>query len=107
MEANKAQSDNIKHALCYVPIAAIVLFFTEEKKSDALKKHIKYWNFLFFAYIIARFIITAILPLWSLSSLLFLIYAGITWFLGYKAYQWEDMNVEYIDKFEETIKEKL
>lgn len=42
MEANKAQSDNIKHALCYVPIAAIVLFFTEEKKSDALKKHIKY-----------------------------------------------------------------
>ncbi len=107
MEQNKSNSDNLKNALCYVPIVAIVLFFTEEKKSDSLKKHIKYWNFLFFAYIIARFIITAVLPLWSLSGILFLAYAGITWFLGYKAYNWEDMNVEYIDKFEDKIKEKL
>jgi DNA polymerase III delta subunit len=39
---NKPNSDNLKNALCYVPFAAIVLFFTEEKKSNSLKKHIKY-----------------------------------------------------------------
>lgn len=42
MEQNKSNSDNLKNALCYVPIVAIILFFTEEKKSDSLKKHIKY-----------------------------------------------------------------
>jgi hypothetical protein len=90
-----------------VPFAAIVLFFTEEKKSNSLKKHIKYWNFLFFAYIIARFIVTAVLPLWFLSGFLFIIYAWIAGYLWYKAYVWEDMDIEYIDKFEEKIKEKL
>jgi len=107
MEQNKSNSDNLKNALCYVPFIAIILFFTEEKKSESLKKHIKYWNFLFFAYIIARFIITAVLPLWILSGMLFIIYAWITGFLAYKVYNGEEVDVEYIDKFEETIKEKL
>lgn len=42
MEQNKSNSDNLKNALCYVPFIAIILFFTEEKKSESLKKHIKY-----------------------------------------------------------------
>lgn len=42
METNKSPSDNLKNALCYVPIGALVLFFTEENKTKSLKKHIKY-----------------------------------------------------------------
>jgi hypothetical protein len=41
-EQNKSSSDSLKHALCYIPLVAIVLFFVEEKKTDELRKHIKY-----------------------------------------------------------------
>jgi hypothetical protein len=41
-EQKKSDSDNLKNALCYIPLIALVLFFTEENKSIELKKHIKY-----------------------------------------------------------------
>jgi hypothetical protein len=41
-ELKKSGSDYLKNALCYVPLVALVLFFTEENKSVELKKHIKY-----------------------------------------------------------------
>ena len=108
MEENKkSNSDNLKNALCYIPFVAIWLFFTENNRSNSLNKHIKYWNFLFIAYILARFILIWVLWLYFVSGLLFLIYAGITGFLGYKAYNGEDMDVEYIDNFEEKFKENL
>lgn len=43
MEENKkSNSDNLKNALCYIPFVAIWLFFTENKRSNSLNKHIKY-----------------------------------------------------------------
>jgi hypothetical protein len=41
---NKQSSNNekTKNAICYIPFAAIVMFFTEQKKSKELMKHIKY-----------------------------------------------------------------
>jgi len=36
------QNENIKHALCYIPIVAIVILFIEDKKDEKLKKHIRY-----------------------------------------------------------------
>ena len=106
-EIKKSNSDNLKNALCYIPFVAIWLFFTEEKKSSSLTKHIKYGNFLFIAYILIRFILMWVLWLHFLSTLLFIIYAGATGFLWYKAYNGEDVDVEYIDNFEEKIKENL
>jgi hypothetical protein len=105
MEENKqTNADNLKNALNYLPFVWIWLFFTETKKTPLFKKHNKYWNFIFIWFILIRFVVTLLLPLWGL---LFVIYAWIAWFLGYKAYNWEDMDVEYIDNFEEKIKENL
>lgn len=108
MEENKkSNSDHLKNAICYIPFVAIWLFFTEEKKSVSIKKHIKYWNFLFIAYILVRFILIWVLWLYFVSTPLFLIYACITGFFGYKAYKGENIEVKYIDNFEEKIKENL
>jgi hypothetical protein len=39
---NEMANIRIKNALCYVPLAAFFIHFTETKKSAELKKHIKY-----------------------------------------------------------------
>jgi membrane protein implicated in regulation of membrane protease activity len=61
---------------------------------------------LLLGYIIIRFLITGVLllPIWGL---LFLIYAGVSIFFWYKAYSGEDVTIEYIDKFEEKVKENI
>ena len=41
-ETNKPTKSNLQNALCYAPFVAIILFFSVEKKSETLKKHIKY-----------------------------------------------------------------
>ena len=41
-ESTKTNSENFKNAMCYVPFGAIVMFFAENKKTDTLKKNIKY-----------------------------------------------------------------
>lgn len=33
---------NFKYAICYIPLVAIFLYFTEKNISDEYKKHIKY-----------------------------------------------------------------
>jgi len=40
--SKESKSENFKNAMCYVPFGAIVMFFAENKKSDTLKKNIKY-----------------------------------------------------------------
>ena len=42
---NLSNSDKLKNALCYVPLVWVVLFFTEENKSQLLMKNIKYWTY--------------------------------------------------------------
>ncbi len=107
MEDNKpTNSDKFKNSICYVPFGWIVLFFTEETKSKELMKHIKYGTFLLIAFMVIQFIIVWVLsiPLWWI---LFLIYAWITGFLWFKAHNWEDINLEYIDDFEKKIKDNM
>lgn len=105
-ENNKSKNDNFKNAICYIPFVAFWLFFAESNRSEELNKHIKYGAFLFIAFIFIRFIIVWILmiPFWAL---LFWIYAWISWFLWYKAYNWEDIDIEYIDNFEEKVKNNM
>lgn len=106
VKKEKANNDKFKNAICYIPFVSIILFFIEEKKSKELLKNIKYGAFLLLGYIIIRFLITGVLllPIWGL---LFLIYAGVSIFFWYKAYSGEDVTIEYIDKFEEKVKENI
>ena len=99
MPENKTNNDNLKNALCYIPFVGIIIFFSENKKSDELVKNIKYSSFFLVVYII----LYAILP-WALWSILFLLYIWISIFLWYKAYSWEKIELEYIDKLEQKIK---
>jgi hypothetical protein len=67
-----------------------------------LMKHIKYGTALFWVYIIA------LVVLWwmHISGILFLLYAWTAWILWYKAYNWEDVQIDYVDKVESKIREK-
>lgn len=103
---NNSNRENFQNAICYIPAVWIWLFFTQENRSKELNKHIKYWTSLFVWFILLRFILVWILMI-PLGWILFLLYAWITWFFWYKAYSWTDVNIEYIDKFEETVKEKM
>lgn len=42
VESKKTNSENFKNAMCYVPFGAFVMYFAENKKTDLLKKNIKY-----------------------------------------------------------------
>lgn len=39
---SKNNKENFKYAICYIPLVAIFLFFTEKDTNDNYKKHIKY-----------------------------------------------------------------
>lgn len=54
---NQNQKDNVRNAICYIPFAAIILFFVEDKKSDELKKHIKYGIYLLVAFMVLNFLL--------------------------------------------------
>ena len=58
------------------------------------------------AFIIIQFVITGIFMI-PIGSILFLIYAWCTGYLWWKAYNWNDINIEYIDDFEKKIKDNL
>lgn len=103
---NISNGDKLKNAICYIPFVWIILFFTEQNKSSELIKNIKYWTFLFIAFVLIRLLLVWILMM-PLSWILFLLYAGIVGFFWFKAYNWEDINIEYIDDFEKKIKENL
>lgn len=99
MDTNETSKNiNLKHALCYIPLVAIIFFFTENNKSTELMKHIKYWIVLFIWYIILQSF---------LGWIMFLIYVWIIAFLWYKAYNWEAVELEHIDNLEKKIKENL
>lgn len=101
-EQNKSSSDSLKNALCYIPLVAIVLFFVEEKKTEELRKHIKYGVILLVWYIILQAVLGFLI--WGM---LFLLYIGISAFLFYKAYQWEDVNLEHIDNLEKKVQDEF
>lgn len=102
MEDKSSNNQNLKNALCYVPLVSIVFFFVEKDKSKEFMKHIKYGSYLFFAYIILQ-----ILLWWVLWGVIFLLYLWIFIYLWYKAYNWQAIQIEYLDKFEGKFKDSL
>jgi hypothetical protein len=60
---------------------------------------------LLWAFIIVRFFFALFfLPV---GWILFVIYAITTWVLGYKAYLWKTIKIDYIDAFEEKVKQNF
>lgn len=100
MEENKkesvSKSENFKNALCYLPFGFAVMFFIEQKRSEELMKHIKYGGVVFIAYLVMSIF----------SWLFFLVYVWVAWFLWWKAYNWERVDIDFIDDLEKKIKEK-
>lgn len=92
MENNN--SDQIKNALCYVPIVAIVLYFIEQNKTKVLEKHIRYGIVLFLWYSILTILVS-----WFFMWFVVLAYMWASLFLWYKAYIWEDVQISFIDDF--------
>lgn len=105
MENKKSSNkDKLKHSLCYLPFGWIVIYFIEQNKSAELMKHIKYWSYLFFGFILIRLILVWLLWI-PIGSLLFLVYLWIAGFFWHKAYKWDEVKIDYFDSFEEKVKD--
>ena len=94
-EHNKTVNTRTKNALCYIPLAAFFIHFTETKKTPELRKHIKYWIILFIGYSLLSFLLS-----WLVWWILFIIYIWLSWVLWYRAYNWEDVDISFIDDFD-------
>jgi len=100
------RKDNFKYALTYIPLVAFFFYFAEKDKSEEFKKHLKYAMVLFLWYTVIS-IVFRILLLWWLTPLLFIVYLFISWVLWYKAYNWEEVEVEILDEIWDKIQEKI
>ena len=96
------KNELLKHGISYIPLVAIVLYFVEKDKSPELMKHIKYGIILFVAYILLSVLLTPLL-----SGIIAFIYICAVVFLFYKAYTGEAVELDFIDKIEGEVKEKL
>ncbi len=102
-QQKSSKNERSKNAMAYIPVVAIVLFFAEDNKPKELMKHIKYGFFLLIVYVVIVFILDTILWL-GIWAFLATVYLLLSWYLWYKAYNWEDVNLEYFDKMEEKVK---
>ncbi|MDD2871941.1 MAG: hypothetical protein PHS49_08200 [Candidatus Gracilibacteria bacterium] len=94
---NVSNSDRMKSALCYVPLGGAIIHFMEKNKSVYLVKHIKYGTFLFVAYLLIRIVLLGLyLPI---GGILLIAYLGLAIYLGMKAYNGENIDIEAIDSF--------
>ena len=105
-EEKLSKNERFKNALCYIPLVAIVLFFAEDNKTKELMKYIKYWISILIIYLFFIFIFTKFLRL-DISAFITTIYILLSAYLWYKAYNGQDINIEYIDKMEDKIKTNL
>lgn len=101
-EEDKSTKDNFKYSMCYIPLVAIIFFFTEKDRTEEFNKHVKYGIFLLLAYIILMFFLW-----WAFWWLLALVYVWISVFLWYKAYNWHHIELELFDTLEKSVKEKM
>ena len=102
------KKDNLKNSLCYIPLVAIVLYFTEENKTEEFKDHMNHWIFLFIVYTIVHVVFGFLFFFWyfAMSWLITLLYLIISVVLWYKAYIWEDINIKGFDDIEIKINKK-
>lgn len=94
MDENKQTNENLKYALCYVPLVAFILFYVEKNKTAILEKHVRYGMFIFWAYLILLILVS-----WLFKWLLWLFYIWFSGFMWYKTYIGEPVEIKFIDDF--------
>ncbi len=106
MSDTQNKKDNLKFAMCYVPFVAIFLYFVEENKTKELKKHINYWIILFVGLIIINVVLKALFLTFFawLATLAYIIISAILW---YKAFVWENVDIEILENIEKKVDSKL
>jgi hypothetical protein len=52
MEEDKSSSQNVKNAMCYIPLVAFFLYFAEKKRTPDYERHMKYGMLLFLVFIV-------------------------------------------------------
>jgi len=103
---NISNTDKLKSAICYIPLVWIVIYFIEKDKSAYLMKHIKYSSFLLITLVLIRLVFIA-LYISYFGGLFILVYIALSIYLWLKAYNWEWVEIEVIDKFySSNFKEK-
>lgn len=89
MENNR--SVKVKNMLCFIPFFSFVMYFFEEKKTQRIIKNIYYaWFFMIIVFVLS-IIFTKFLWLW------WILYILVSSFFWYKAYIWEDIDLEFIN----------
>ena len=104
--SENSKKDNLKYALTYIPLVAFFFYFVEENKTEEFKKHIKYAIVLFLWYVIIS-IILWVLFLWWLKPILLIVYLVFSIVLWYKAYNWEEVEVDILDDIWDKLQEKI
>ena len=96
MEENR-KSDRVKNALCFVPFFPIFIYVVEKKETDRISKNLFYAVCLFILFILLWIIFRSF---W----LALLLYLWISWFFWYKSYNWEDLDIDFLDNFLDKYK---
>ncbi len=105
MEENN-KKENLKYAIAYIPLVAFFLYFTEKNISDEYKKHLKYAMLLFGIYVVISTVLR-LMWMWWLVPMVFVVYLLASWFLAFKAYSWEKVEIDALDNLWNSIEEKL
>ena len=104
-KASILEKPNMVHALAYIPyfIWAVAMFFLAKTNKKIAMHHIKYSGIIAIAAILGHLFLT-----WSIIGwLIFPAYMLGSAYLGWKAYNGEDVHIDILDTVEEKISEKV
>jgi len=104
-EVSLLLQQNIVHALAYFPylIGAVSMYFLGRTNKKAAMHHIVYSWIIWVAAIVGHIFLTGSILGW----MIFPAYMIGSWFLAWKAYNGQDVQIEILDSVEEKISETI
>lgn len=97
--------EEFTHTFSYFPyfIWPVVMFFLADSDRKKLMVHIKYSAIIAFVVVVWHIVLS-----WSiLGFLLFPWYVWLSIWLGLKAYNWDKIQIDFIDSLEDSVQEKI
>ncbi len=91
---------NIVHALAYFPffVGAISMYFLAQTNKEALLHHVKYSLLLSVGILILIFLFNQFF-----ANISILLYIGLSIYFAFKAFKWQEIEVELLDVIEDKI----
>lgn len=104
-EVSLLMQQNVVHALAYFPylIGAVSMHFLWRTNKQAANHHITYSWIIAVAAIVWHIFLSGSILWW----MIFPAYMIGSWFLAWKAYNWEDVKIEILDSVEEKISKSV